>query len=159
MIQKVGRNSVHLQNHWISQICGQLGRTYQTWKKKFNNVLHKCFCKRRVGNTGVIYNKEIRTLTEERKKLKNKLAVSFSNSNGLKQIIRKLDTVIDQKISDFNIAIIKKNIGKTGEIDKQSFWKMKKLLAPKSKEMPHAVIDNHDNLLTDLVTIRNEYIT
>ena len=50
----------------------------------------------------------------------------------------------------------KKSIGKTGEIDKQSFWKMKKLLAPKSKEMPHAVIDNH-NLLTDPVTIRNEY--
>ena len=36
---------------------------------------------------------------------------------------------------------------------------MKKLLAPKSKEMPHAVLDNHDNLLTDPVTIRNEYKT
>ena len=71
--------------------------------------------------------------------------------------IRKLDTVIDQKISDFNIAIIKKSIGKTGEIDKQSFWKMKKLLPPKSKEMPHAALDNHDNLLTDPVMIRNKY--
>ena len=36
---------------------------------------------------------------------------------------------------------------------------MKKLLAPKSNEMPHAVPDNHDNLLTDPVTIRNEYKT
>ena len=36
---------------------------------------------------------------------------------------------------------------------------MKKLLAPKSNEMPHAVLDNHDNLLTDPVTIRNEYKT
>ena len=36
---------------------------------------------------------------------------------------------------------------------------MKKLLAPKSKEMPHAVLDNHYNLLTDPVTIRNEYKT
>ena len=26
-------------------------------------------------------------------------------------------------------------------------------------EMPHAVLDNHDNLLTDPVTIRNEYKT
>ena len=34
---------------------------------------------------------------------------------------------------------------------------MKKLSAPKSKEMPHAVLDNHDNLLTDPVVIRNEY--
>ena len=33
---------------------------------------------------------------------------------------------------------------------------MKKLLAPKSKEMPYVVLDNHDNLLTDPVTIRNE---
>ena len=36
---------------------------------------------------------------------------------------------------------------------------MKKLLAPKSKEMPHAVLDNHENLLTDPVTIINEYKT
>ena len=36
---------------------------------------------------------------------------------------------------------------------------MKKLLAPKSKEMPHAVLDNHDNLLTDPMTIRSEYKT
>ena len=99
--------------------------TYQTWKRKFNNVLHKCFRKRRVGNIVGIYNKEIRTLIKERKKLKSRLAVSFSNSNGPKQNIRKLDTVTDQKISDFNIAIIRKSIGKTGEIDKQSFWKMK----------------------------------
>ena len=103
----------------------------QTWKRKFNNVLHECFCKKRVGNTDVIYNKEIRTLIEERKKLKNKLAVSFSNSNDLKQNIRKLDAVIDQKISDFNIAIIKKGIGKTGEIDKQSFLENEKAVSAK----------------------------
>ena len=97
--------------------------TYQTWKRKFNNVLHECFHKKRVGNTGVIYNKEIRTLIEERKKLKRKLAVSFSNSNGLKQNIRKLDTVIDQKISDFNIAIIKKSIGKQVKLISSCFGK------------------------------------
>ena len=27
MIQKAGRNFVHFQNHWVSQIYGQLGRT------------------------------------------------------------------------------------------------------------------------------------
>ena len=50
--------------------------------------------------------------------LKSKLALSFSNSNGIKQNIRKLDTIVYQKMSDFNIAIIEKNIGKTGETDK-----------------------------------------
>ena len=34
-----------------------------------------------------------------------------------------------------------------------------KLLAPKSKEMPHAVLDNDNNLLTDPVTTGNEYKT
>ena len=83
----------------------------------------------------------------------------FQISKDLKQNIRNLDTVIEQKISDFNIAMTEKSIGKTDEIYKQSFWKMKKLLALKSKEMPHVVLDNHDNLLTDPVTIRNEYKT
>ena len=34
---------------------------------------------------------------------------------------------------------------------------MKKLSAPKSKKMPHAILDNHNNLITDPVVIRNEY--
>ena len=55
--------------------------TYKTWKRKFN-VFTEIFRKKQVGNTGLIYNKEIRTLIEERTKLKSKLAVSFSN--GLK---------------------------------------------------------------------------
>ena len=51
--------------------------TYQTWKRKFNNALHKCFRKKRVGNTGPVYYNEIRTPIQERKKLTSKLAVSF----------------------------------------------------------------------------------
>ena len=64
--------------------------TYQIWKRKFNNVLHKCFRKKRVGNTGVIYNKEIRTLIKERKKLKSKLAVSFQILMALNKIFVSL---------------------------------------------------------------------
>ena len=60
--------------------------TYQTWKRKFNNVLHECFCKKRVGSTGVIYNKEIRTLIEERKKLKSKLLFIFQILMALNKI-------------------------------------------------------------------------
>ena len=38
-------------------------------------------------------------------------------------------------------------------------WENEKAVSAESKEMPHAVLDNHDNLLTDPVTIRNEYKT
>ena len=76
--------SLDVSDMW--SVWKNIENTYQTWKRKFNNVLHKCFRKKRVGNTGGIYNKEIRTLIEERKKLKSKLAVSFSNSSGLKKI-------------------------------------------------------------------------
>ena len=35
--------------------------------------------------------------------------------------IKKYEKLIDHKISEFNIYFIKKSIGKTGTIDKQSF--------------------------------------
>ena len=35
--------------------------------------------------------------------------------------IKKYDKLIDHKISEFNINFIKRSIGKTGTIDKQSF--------------------------------------
>ena len=36
---------------------------------------------------------------------------------------------------------------------------MKKLIAPRSKEIPCSLLDKHDNLLTDPATIRNEYLS
>ena len=65
----------------------------------------------------------------------------------------------DHKISEFNIRFIKRSIGKTGTIDKQSFSKLKKILATRNKEIPHSILDRHDNLLTDSITIKNEYRT
>ena len=44
-------------------------------------------------------------------------------------------------------------------MDRQSFWEMKKLIAPRSKEIPCSLLDKHDNLLTDPATIRNEYFS
>ena len=37
------------------------------------------------------------------------------------EMITKYDKLIDHKISEFNINFIKRSIGKTGTIDKQSF--------------------------------------
>ena len=73
--------------------------------------------------------------------------------------IKKYDKLIDHKISEFNINFIKRSIEKTGTIEKQSFWKLKKILPPRNKEIPHSILDRHDNLLTDWITIKNEYRT
>ena len=80
-------------------------------------------------------------------------------SRELEKQISQLDKQIDCQISEFNINIIKSSIGMGGVIDKQSFWKMKKLIAPRSKEIPCSLLDKHDNLLTDPETIRNEYLS
>ena len=112
--------SLDVSDMW--SVGKNIGDTYQTRKRKFNNVLHKYFRKKRLGNTGLIYNKEIRILIEERKKLRSKLVVSLSNSNRLKENIRKLDT-IHQKISDFYIAIIEKSIGKQVKLTNSPFRK------------------------------------
>ena len=80
-------------------------------------------------------------------------------SRELDKQISQLDKQIDCQISEFNINIIKSSIGMGGVIDKQSFWKMKKLIAPRSKEIPCSLLDKHDNLLTDPETTRNEYLS
>ena len=44
-----------------------------------------------------------------------------------------------------------------GSLDKQSFWKVKRVLAPKSITAPHSVIDRYGNGITDEANIRSEY--
>ena len=80
-------------------------------------------------------------------------------SRGLEKQISQLDKQIDSQISEFNLNIIKSSIGMGGVIDKESFWKMKELIAPRSKEIPCSLLDKHDNLLTDPANIRNEYLS
>ena len=90
----------------------------------------------------------------------SKFVTSTKLSWKLEKQISQLDKQIDSQISEFNLNIIKSSIGKGGVIDMQSFWKMKKLIAPRSKEIPCSLADDkHDNLLTDPATIRNEYLS
>ena len=44
-----------------------------------------------------------------------------------------------------------------GSLDKQSFWKVKRVLASKSIPVPHSVIDGFGNEITDEANIRSEY--
>ena len=75
----------------------------------------------------------------------------------LSKQIQHLDQLIDKKISDFNINIIKSFITDRGVINKQNVWKLKKAIAPCSKETPCGLLNKQDILLTDSAAIRNEY--
>ena len=108
--------------------------SYQKWQNDLNRALHLCFNKKRIRCTKGIYNKEIRQLIKERKQLKRQITNSFLKHKKLMKKIKKYDKLIDHKISEFNINFIKRSTGKTGTIDKQSFWKLKKILAPRNKE-------------------------
>ena len=136
--------------------------SYQSWKCNLNSILHRCFKKKRIVSGKCIYIKQIRGLIGQRKKLKAQLSrcvTSTKLSRKLEKQISQLDKQTDSQISEFNLNIIKSSIGKGGVFDRQSFWKMKKPIAPKSKEIPCSLLDKHDNLLTDPATIRNEYLS
>ena len=160
MFSKLTEPSTILSDRW--QVGYHTEISYQKWQNNLNRILHLCFKKKRIQCTKGIYSKEVRQLIKERKQLKSKLSNSFHKHKELMKKTKKYDKlhVIDHKISEFDINFIKRlSIGKTGTIDKQSFWKLKKILAPKNKEIPHSILDRHDNLLTDSITIKNEYRT
>ena len=134
--------------------------SYQSWKGELESILHQCFKKKRIVHTQHVYNKEIRILIKQRKKLKSQLkksSIASSYYHWLPKQIELLDQLIDKKISDFNINIIRSFITDGGVINKQNFWKLKKAIAPFSKETPCALLNKQDILLTDPAAIRNEY--
>ena len=147
MILRVGKSLVNLRNPQLfSVICGKLVTILKLVTKNGRTIW-------------IVYNKEVRQLIKERKQLKRQITNSFLKHKKLMKKIKKYDKLIDHKISEFNINFIKRSIGKTGTIDKQSLWKLKKILAPRNKEIPYSILDRHNSLLTDSITIKNEYRT
>ena len=84
----------------------------------------------------------------------NKIFQDFSSIILLRYIQASAE---ESKISEFSLIIMKSSIGKGGFIDKQGFWKMKKLITPRSEEIPCFLLDKH-NFLMDPATIGNEYL-
>ena len=127
---------------------------YQKWHKRLNLLMHKCFKKKRIVMSKSLYNKEIRDLIQKRKMFKHQ----HKGSKSLTKKLRKLDKKVDKKIANFNNKILTKRIG-TGPISKQDFWKVKKILAPKSVSIPHCILDGMGNEITDPENIRNQFQT
>ena len=74
-----------------------------------------------------------------------------------KKKIEKLDKVINEKVADFNYRFIKSNGNKSGTIDKQSFWKVKRVLVPKSVSVPSSVTNKSGHIISDPFHIKEEY--
>ena len=121
MFSKLTEPSPILSDMW--QVGYHTEISYQKWQNNLNRILHLRLKKKRIRCTKGIYNKEIRQLIKERKQLKRQLSNSFHKHKKLMKKIKKLidHKLIDHKISEFNINFIKRSIGKTGTIDKQSF--------------------------------------
>ena len=49
-------------------------------------------------------------------------------------------------------------MGKNGVMDRLNFWKLKRVLAPKSLQIPHAIEGAYGNLITDPANISDEYL-
>ena len=115
---------------------------------------HRCFKKMRIVMSKPLYNKEIRELIQKCKVLKHQ----HKGSKILTKKLRKIDKKFDKKIAHFNNKTLTDRIG-TGPISKQDFWKVKKILAPKSISIPHCILDGMRNEITDPENIRNQFQT
>ena len=129
-------NDSTLQEIWHDS--SSVERRYEQWSSGLNSNLHKCFPKKRLISNKQIYTKEIRRYISERKEVKKKLSrtsgIGETGQQYLSHKIRRLDKVIDDKISDFNHQVRGKVI-EDGTISKQDFWKIKNKIAPKSSEL------------------------
>ena len=67
--------------------------------------------------------------------MKRQFANSYLKDKKLIKKIKKYGKLIDHKISEFNINFIERSTGKI-TINKQSFWKLKKIIASRNKEHP-----------------------
>ena len=110
-----------------------------------------------------MYTKEIRSLIGKKKSLKRLLkSTGIDNDISAKDYInlkvKRLEHKIDKAIADYNSSFVMSMVNQHGgSLDKQSFWKLKRVLAPKSITVPHSVIDGFGNEITDEANIRSEY--
>ena len=147
-----------VQFMWES--LGNTEESYQLWKKQLNDIMHQCFRKKKIQKDKKLFDRETRELMKERKYAKTKLSckqLSPQSRRNLDRKIGKLDKKINANVAKFHINMVKQKVGQSGVMDRQNFWKLKRVLAPKSLEIPHAIKGGHGNLITDPININDEY--
>ena len=128
---------------------------------RLNSILHKYFPEKRLIPNKQIYTKEIRRYISERKEIKEKLSRSYGIDETGQQYLsyknKRLNKIIDDKISNFDHQVIREKVSEDGTISKQDFCKIKKKIAPKSSEMVHSLTDPAGNEITEPLNIKHEY--
>ena len=123
--------------------------SYQIWVKRLESLMYKCFKRRRIRSQKFLYTKDIRELISKKKSLKKLLkssSIDMDTRDMLGSKIDKNENKIDKAIADFNSRFVMSSINQNGgTLDKQAFWKLKKVLAPKSISIPHSIIDSFGN--------------
>ena len=98
-----------------------------------------------------MFTEEIRSLIGKKKSLKRLLkSTGIDNDRSAKDNInlkvKRLEHKIDKAIADYNNSFVMSMVNQHGgSLDKQSFWKVKRVLAPKSITVPHSVINGFGN--------------
>ena len=152
--QKLTTNDQTFSNIWASS--DDVEASYKQWSYKLESVINQCFKRRRVRVRKKLYNQEIRSLIKERKYVKKRLDRE-PYSRHFQATFKKLDRIIDKKVTNFNTMILSSEVNKNEIITKTDFWKLKRILVPKSPDLPHSVSDHVGNDITDVNNIVNQY--
>ena len=128
--------------------------SFNRFYKNLTKIFHQTFKKVRIGSKSRPSENE--DLMDERRKLMSKKdPVSLDK---LKEIENKLVELTAKKNAD----IIKEEIDNLkngdGEVDMLSFWKMKRKLFPKAKDIPTAMMDSRGHLVSSGQKIKDLYL-
>ena len=118
-----------------------------------------CFRRKRVANKpNGKFHRDIRLLLKQGKEVIHQLKTSKSKpmQKGREKDLEVLSETISKKIAQFNWELVI-GIVSNGLISKEDFWKVKKKLFPKSVQIPHSIVDQSGNVLTDSQNIILEY--
>ena len=153
--EKMTSGDTTLIDCWKDSISVEI--SYQIWAKRLESLMYKCFKRRRIRSRTLLYTKDIRELISKKKSLKKLLkssSIDMDTRDMLGSKIDKLENKIDKAIADFNSRFVMSSINQNGgTLDKQAFWKLKKVLAPKSISIVHSIIDSFGNEITDQANI------
>ena len=89
--------------------------------------------------------------------MKRTFFLTESKSSFLK--LNHLDWKIDKNIARFNYELVCNALAESQTMSKSDFWKLKKRMLPNAHatDLPHAVLDNFGNEITDPQYVCNEY--
>ena len=119
-------------------------------------AINQCCKTHRVRVHKKLKNQEIQSLIKERKYVK-KCLEREPYSRHIQATLKKLDHIIDKKVTNFNTMILSSKVNKNEIITKTDLWKLKRILVPKSPYLPDSVLDHVGNDITDVKNIVNQY--